>query len=173
LTQQAATYELSVVEDALVGEVPEEDWLLPTILAVANASAAAAHIAATHSAAATEEALRDRIYSALIDVLPIAQIAKQWGISGRSGKRYTFDFGVKLQHDRWLLIDSVAPHHVSIAAKYVAFSDTRDGPDLIAARFAVYDRPLEPDDASLLQQVADLVPFRSLPAGVRREMAAA
>jgi hypothetical protein len=173
ISQQAATHELMVIDDALVGDAADEAWLIPAILSVVNASAAAAHNVVTHSATANEVALRDRIYTALVGFLAPTNIARDWQISGRSGKSYEFDFGVRLFGDRWLLIDSVSPHHVSIAAKYVAFSDTRDGPDQIAARFAVYDRPLEADDVSLLQQVADLVPFASLPAGVRREMATA
>ena len=171
LAQQAASHELLVIEDALVASAIDENWLISAILAVANASATAAHMAVTHSAAASEEALQNRIYTALTRILPVSHITKEWKVSGKSGKKHNFDFGVRLPRDRWVLIDSVSPHHVSIAAKYVAFSDTRDGPDDIAARFAVYDRPLETDDASLLQQVADLVPFTSLPAGVQREMA--
>jgi hypothetical protein len=170
LNQQAATHELSVVEDALVGDAPAEDWLIAAILSVANASAAAAHAIVTHSAAGVEGALRDRIYVALSDILPSAQISRSWKVIGKSGKSYEFDFGIRLKAERWLLIDSVSPHHVSIASKYVAFSDTENASGGIAARFAVYDRPLQDEDASLLQQVADLVPITALPAGVRREI---
>jgi hypothetical protein len=40
----------------------------------------------------------------------------------------------------------------------------------VAAKFAVYDRHLEPEDASLIKQVADLVPFSGLQGGVTREL---
>jgi hypothetical protein len=170
LAQQAAAYDLKVVRNSLVADAADDDWLIPAVLAVVNASAAAAHIAVARSVSSGESNLRERIYAALKDIIQDVRIAKDWKIFGRSGKEYTFDFGVRVHKDNWLLIDSVSPHHVSIAAKYVAFSDTRGGSDQIAARFAVYDRPLEPDDASLIQQVADLMPFMSLPAGVRREM---
>jgi hypothetical protein len=171
LFQQAASHELSVVGDAIVGKAISEDWLVATVLAVANASALAAHTIVAHSAAAAEYDLADRIYTALSSVIPISHISRSWRVTGRSGKNHEFDFGVRLFDDRWILIDSVSPHHVSIAAKYVAFSDTKSHSEQIAARFAVYDRPLQEDDASLLMQVADLVPFLALPAGVRREMA--
>jgi hypothetical protein len=68
------------------------------------------------------------------------------------------------------LIDTVLPHHVSISAKYVAFADTRCDRSTEIGRFAVYDRPLDRAHASLLQQVADLVPFRSLEPGIKRAL---
>lgn len=50
LARQAASYELSIVENALVGEAADEQWLTSTILAVANASAQAAHAVVSRSA---------------------------------------------------------------------------------------------------------------------------
>jgi hypothetical protein len=168
VNRQAAAYHLTVTDDALVAEIESADWLPSAVLAVANASARAAHAAAERVVAATEIALKERILSVLMQYVPPARIAKEYKLVGASGKQHTFDFAVQYEKDGWLVLDAVAPHHVSIAAKYVAFSDTRNS-ELVTNRFAVFDRQLEKDDISLLQQVADLVPFKALPDGVKRE----
>jgi hypothetical protein len=168
LTRQAVAHQLRVVEDALVAEVSGPDWLVPAVLSVANASSAAAFAVVEHSATASDEDLRRRIMAILATIIPERYISKGFELSGRSGKKYTFDFALRRTDDEWLLIDAVSPHHVSIAAKYVAFSDTSGSDHQISGRFAVYDRPLEPDDAELIKQVADLIPFNALSGGVRR-----
>jgi hypothetical protein len=95
-------------------------------------------------------------------------VHRKVAVIGQSGKEHHFDFKIADKQGRILLIDAVAPHPVSIYSKYVAFSDvSRDG-GRESRRFAVYDRPLEPADVSLLQQVADLVPMESLEPGARR-----
>jgi hypothetical protein len=171
VARQAAFHQLSVVEDALVSEVPSRDWLVAAVLAVANASAAAAFSAIEHSAAASDDMLREQIYRILKEVVPPKRLTQYYEIIGRSGKRYKFDFALQRANDNLILVDAVSPHHVSIAAKYVAFSDTKSDENTVSGRFAVYDRPLESDDAELIKQVADLIPFTGLHSGVRREMA--
>lgn len=172
LGRQATAYHLAVVEDAIVGEATSAEWLMSAILSVANASAAAAHAAVERIARSTEAMLKERIYTVLATTVPEASIAKGFEAPGKSGKIYTFDFGVRRASDAWLLMDAVAPHHVSISAKYVAFSDVGGPSDSVAGRFAVYDRPLEADDKALLSQVADIVPLTALKEGVKREFAA-
>jgi hypothetical protein len=169
LDRQAAIFELSVANHALVSRLVSEEWMVSCVLAVANASAAAA-MDAVSSIHRSDSTLRTRIYRSLRGVIEEDRIAREWKIHGRSGKQHAFDFGVRIHDDKWILIDSVSPHHVSIASKYVAFADTGGDSEQIAARFAVFDEPLETDDATLIRQVADLVPFSSLNAGVRREM---
>jgi hypothetical protein len=97
-------------------------------------------------------------------------VTKEFPFIGRSGKEHHFDFAIRKRNERLLLIDTVLPHHVSVSAKYVAFADARFDSSNKICRFAVYDRPLDKADASLLQQVADLVPFRSLELGVKRAL---
>ncbi len=81
---------------------------------------------------------------------------------GQSGKKYDFDFSIPRPDGTPILIDTVVPHHVSIAHKYVAFSDVAASGEGDTKRWAVFDKPLEVDDASLMRQVATLVPFKSL-----------
>ena len=167
LAAEASTHHLQVIEDALVGEAPSREWLVPTILSVANASASAAFAATARLAIGNEESLKSQIFEILTASMPTNLIDRGWEAFGRSGKKYEFAFGVRIFNDTRLLIDIVSPHHVSVSAKYVAFSDTRgEG----VRGFAVYDRPLETEDTALLQQVADLVPIKSLHAGIRREL---
>ena len=170
LARQATFHQLKVIEDTLVSEVPSEEWLVSAVLAVANASAAAAFSVVERSATASDDGLRERIYKILSDVIPQRRLARDYEITGKSGKKYAFNFALRRTDDDWILIDAVSPHHVSIAAKYVAFADTKDQSDMVASRFAVYERTLEPDDAALISQVADLAPFAGLDGGIRREL---
>jgi hypothetical protein len=85
-------------------------------------------------------------------------------VVGRSGKHHRFDFVVR-SFGKVLLLDAVAPHHISIASKYVAFADMAQSRN---KKFAVHDRRLESEDISLLQQVADIVPVTALEGGIKR-----
>jgi len=168
LTRQVGKFGIELNEERLGCDAINIDWLSSAILAVANASAAAAHSALEHTVAAAEGALRDRIYSVLASIIAESKIAKSLEVVGASGKSHKFDFGVTLSTERMLLVDAVTPHHVSIASKYVAFSDASKVEEMRLDKFAVFDKPLAQDDISLLQQVADIVPFQSLRTGIER-----
>lgn len=171
LRQQAEMNHLSLTGDALVADAANNDWLVPAILAVANASAAAAMAVAARSAAAAEDNLRERVEVVLNAVVPEeSRLAKSFEVVGRSGKTHAFDFAVRRHSGQWLLVGAVTPHHASISSRYVAFADTRGENELIGSGLAVYDRPLQDDDAALMLQVAALVQFNALPSGIRREM---
>ncbi len=75
---------------------------------------------------------------------------------------------MKLANDNILVLSAVAPHHSSIAAKYVAFADTR-GQERVS-RFAVYERPLERGDIALMMQVTELVPLSALDPKARKAL---
>jgi hypothetical protein len=170
LARHAARYQIKVVDGALVAEAQSIEWLLSAILTVANASAGAAHAVVEQSRVAGESALRDKVYQVLSGAFDAAIVAREFVFAGRSGKEHRFDFAIRQPQQRLLLIDTVVPHHVSVSAKYVAFADTRLERANGIEGFAVYDRPLEAGDASLLQQVADLVPLRSLEPGLKRAL---
>ena len=51
---------------------------------------------------------------------------------------------------------------MSIAAKYVAFSNTSGLDGDIRGRFIVHDKPLADDDVALLNQCADVLPVVAL-----------
>src|SRR4051812_4425159 len=65
LNRYAGRYQIKVSEDSLVADASSADWLTSAILAVANASAAAAHAALEHMVAATEGQLKEKILSVL------------------------------------------------------------------------------------------------------------
>jgi hypothetical protein len=171
IARQATRYSVCVSEtgDTLFVDAKSVDWLASAIFAVANASASAAHLAIERMVSATEAQLGDRIFETLSRIVPAPSIAKRFEMPGKSGKRHSFDFAVK-QEDELILIDAVAPHHISISAKYVAFADVANRTDGAVEKFAVHDRPLARDDESLLLQVACLVPIKSLEPGVRRAL---
>jgi hypothetical protein len=150
LARHAARHQIKVVEGVLVAEAKSLDWLQAAILAVANASAGAAHAIVERSRAAGESALRDEVDHVLSKVFDSAVVVREFPFTGRSGKEHHFDFAIRRPQQQLLLIDTVVPHHVSVAAKYVAFADTRLDHGGGIERFAVYDRPLEAGDVSLL-----------------------
>ncbi|HEU4549923.1 MAG TPA: hypothetical protein VFS01_09510, partial [Rhizomicrobium sp.] len=160
LKRWAARYYLAIEDhSSLHCTVQDASWLTSAILAVANASSGAANEIVEHIAAATETALKTRIFDVLSEVMPRKAISREFGVRGASGKLHSFDFAIK--HGKGVtLLDAVAPHHVSIAAKYVAFADAggHAGPE----KYAVFDRELDTGDTALLQQVADLIPFSAM-----------
>jgi len=170
VAQQANFHQLAVKSGMLTVDVPNREWLLSAILSVANASAAAARSTLEAVSQATETSLKDMISDVLKKVAPSHSIATEFAMRGRSGKTHHFDFAISRGLNELIVVDAVSPHHVSIASKYVAFSDTSDGFDNIRSRLAVHDKPLDADDVSLLQQVADIVPFASLEPGVKRQL---
>lgn len=167
LTREASRFHLKVSNGALIAEAPTIEWLRAAILAVANGSASAAHAAIGKAAAATERALKERIYIALSHVAPERAIGTDVQVVGASGDVRSFDYGVRIEGDGELLVSAIAPHHSSIYAKYVAFADTKELPKH-TSRFAVYDKPLSEGDVSLMLQVSELVPLKALDLKARR-----
>jgi hypothetical protein len=165
LNQEALRFHLAVVDTSLVAEAPSVDWLEAAILSVSNASAAAATRAVAHLASAVEYDLVAKIYEILLGTFSSKKVSKEFISRGRSGKEYRYDIGVRGDKAELVLINAVSPHPASIAAKYVSFAD---GGFDATAKLAVHERPLEADDVSLLSQVAEIVPLRSLVPGTRR-----
>ena len=170
VSKQAVRYQISVVGDTLVADAPNLDWLGSAILAVANASAAAAYAALDRFVSASEAALKDkaRLLCSRRRALTLDHCGR---LRGRWPQQ---EAPVRLCRSRvrWgmLLLNAVSPHHVSISSKYVAFSDIIHREDMRTDRWAVHDRPLDTGDVSLLLQVADIVPLTSLHQGLERLM---
>lgn len=169
ISRHAEKYKISVMDDetTLYADAPNVDWLFGAIMAVANASAGAAHAAFDRIAAANESDLKIRIHSLLSRIIPEPSVKFDFVQVGQSGKEHHFDFAINKSEDQMILIDAVAPHPISISSKYVAFADTPH----TAQKFAVHDKPLLATDAQLLLQVSQLVPFKSLKPGIQRELA--
>lgn len=158
---EAHRFHLSVVENSLASPDVPIEWLQSAILSVANASALAATSAVAKIVAAAEEALVDKIQRILSATFPAERIAREFSIRGRSGGERHFDFAVRNGSGFNLLINGISPHHSSISAKFVSFSDT----DVeIQKKLAVHDRDLPADDTALLQQVAIVSPLSAFAA---------
>lgn len=168
LLKQANRYGLKIREDTLECDVKEREWLGSAIMAVANASAAAAGSAVEHAVAAAENLLRQRIAEVLESTITSSKISEGFELVGASGKQHRFDFGVSFSNDNLLLVDAVTPHHVSVSSKYVAFADSSRIEGMLVQNMAVFDRRLSEDDVSLLQQVtAAIVPIGGLREGIK------
>lgn len=169
LTLASHRYSLTVAEGVLVAEALSADWVLPAILAVANGSAIAAMAAVEHISAAQDNDFKLRILEHVSRVFPIQNIAADFVYRGASGKTWNIDFAL-IRSGQPILIKSISPHHVSINSSYAAFSDIHalSGEDI--PRLSVFERRLKAEDATLIRQVADLIPFASLEEGTRRAL---
>jgi hypothetical protein len=159
MERHASRFGLSFEQDCFIGTVHKKDWLLSAILAVANTSSCAAQEAIEFIATANEKSLKSRIDEVLSETVPSQSVGREYEVRGKSGKIHQFDFIIRRPTNA-ILMDAVVPHHVSIASKYVAFSDAEL--DTPMTKYAVYDKQLESSDSALMQQVASLVPFTSL-----------
>jgi hypothetical protein len=167
ISAEAARFHLSVSDNRLVSQEVSAEWIAAAILSVANASTCAANSVVARFVAAAEEALTEKINRALISIVPVERIAREFSVRGKSGGERRFDFAVRSGDEYGLLINAVSAHHTSVAAKFVAFADV-EAP--IESKFAVHDGRLETEDTALMQQVASIVPLVSLGAGVRRSL---
>ena len=179
ITEQARLFRLIIRDGALTAEVEGSEWLPSAIMAVANASAAAARAASegVQQSTVTENTLRDLIREVLRElvtesVITQSAIADGFDLRGKSGKRHRFDFAVRERAGGLTLIDAVSPHHVSVASRYVAFSDISGANSNLHGRLIVHQKPLDPEDISLLTQFADVVPLASLGVGIRKYVTA-
>lgn len=168
LVKEANRFRLKLENEVFVSEVLSKEWLPSAVLSVANAASKAAYSAVDHIVAATEANLADRIYLALREVYSESAITREFILDGNSGKSHKFDYAVGDLDKRILLVDAVSPHHSSIAHKYTAFSDVKAALGSSMLGFAVFDKQLELEDASLMRQVADLVPISSVSEGAKR-----
>lgn len=156
LKAAALRFACEVQGKVITANVETSDWLQSAIVSVANAASDAASAAVGKSMQSTKEKLATQIQRILERSPRHIQLDQGVEIQGKSGKTHTFDLAIRLPK-KIVLIDTVVPHPASIAAKYVAFSDT--GRTEAREKFAVYDRELERSDKVLLGNVADLVHF--------------
>jgi hypothetical protein len=168
LARDAVRFRLKVEATKLVAEAISEDWLPSAILSVANASSSAAARIVEHLVAASEADLISRMFTALTRVYTVDRVKTEIEVSGKSGKAHKFNFAVGSFQEKVLLFDAVSPHHSSVAHKYTAFSDVKSAHVASAVGFVVFDRPLDSEDVSLMQQVAEVVPIASVSAASQR-----
>ncbi|HWV60283.1 MAG TPA: hypothetical protein VN034_06500 [Sphingopyxis sp.] len=150
-------YSVNAESGMLWAESNNSEWLVPAILAVANASAMAAR-AALEMADRNEKSLNGQIQEVLMRHIPPHRIAKNYEYRGRSGHMWPIDFAVTAE--RVTLIKSVVQNGNSINSTYAAFGDIGD--DAPINKYAVFDRELKQDSTALIRQVADLVPMKAL-----------
>lgn len=146
-------------ESKLIAEAESQDWLWAAVAAVANAAADAARGAIGRVRVSREEDLIAKT-KAILDRAPWRPTtSRDFKQAGESGKVHTFDLAVEAGRSI-ALIDAVVAHPGSIAAKYLAFSDTPARAGLF--KYALYDGELAPEDKALLTNVADLIAFQAI-----------
>lgn len=140
-------------------EAPSSDWLWAAIVSVANASSDAARTAVGKIRISKEENIILKTKAVFDRALWKPSTKLEFQYPGSSGKIHTFDLAV-ISDGKTALFDAITPHPNSIAAKYLAFSDTTTQPGIY--KYAVYENELEPHDKALMSNVADLVSYKSL-----------
>lgn len=144
------------------------EWLASAIMSVANASSSAA-TALLNSASddrVEDREFRERTYLTLCDAFNSKHVPRRIKRRGRTGKLYTFAFGVTYKSEV-ALIDTVTPNAISVASRFTAFSAT--GGRKEHGAFLAYKRTLSNADSALLAEVADIVPLEALVASIERE----
>lgn len=159
LTSSASAFGCEVRNGQVRIEIQDKEWLWSAISSVANASSDAARAAVGRIRVTKEENLIRRTKAILDGARWKPETKLDVVHPGRSGKLHTFDLSIKHGH-ALALIDAVVPHPNSIAAKYLAFSDTETRPGLY--KYALYESDLGQENKALLQNVADLVSFKAI-----------
>lgn len=159
LKAAAARYSLLSENEELFAIADNIDWLPNVVAAVANGAAFAANTAVEQALHRQQKTLKDRIEENLRSEFPDLRrrLVRDYQYRGKSGKVWDLDFAIVAE--QLTLIKSVTPHHNSIAATYTALSDIASQGN---RRLSVYQKRPKEDDAALLRQVAELVPFAAL-----------
>ncbi|GGD44003.1 hypothetical protein GCM10011358_29690 [Sinisalibacter lacisalsi] len=139
--------------------MPSGDWLWSAVASVANAAADAARAAVGRVGATRESNLIGRTKAILDKAQWKPKTSRDFKYPGKSGKIHTFDLSIESDH-KLALVDAVVAHPGSIAAKYLAFSDTESRPGLF--KYALYENELAPEDKALLSNVADLISYKAI-----------
>lgn len=159
LSTSAQAFGCEQRESKLIVEAQSSDWLWAAIATVANASADAARGAVGRVRVSKEADLISKMKNILDNAAWGPKTARDYKQVGESGKLHTFDLAVEAGRSL-ALIDAVVPHPGSIAAKYLAFSDTPKRLGLF--KYAIYDGEIAQEDKALLSNVADLVSFKAI-----------
>lgn len=147
------------VDGQIRAKVPSQEWLWSAIASVANAAADAARASVGRVRQTKEVGLIHRTKAILDGANWAPKTQLEFPYPGRSGKIHTFD--LLIEHGRAIaLMDAVVDHPNSIAAKYLAFSDTERRPGLF--KYAVYEGDLSAADKSLISDVAELIRFDAI-----------
>lgn len=139
--------------------VEDTSWLYGAVLAVANASADAARSAVQKIRLASEYSIIHKAKAVFDDAPYAPETRLEYSFAGESGKQHSFDLAV-FHGNKVALIDAVVPHHTSIAAKYLAFSDTPRSSKIF--KYAVFDGELSTPDKTLISDVADLIELSAM-----------
>ncbi len=165
LERAGRRHSVMVSDGALVARPPDEEWLYPAVLAVANASALAARYALESVQNRSESSLKDMIFEKLKRAVPESKIGKDFEYRGRSGHMWQVDFAVR--EEGLILVKSVVQNGNSINSNYAAFGDIGEAEEVL--KFSVFEQALNPDSEALLRQVAALVPIAALTQMVHRQ----
>jgi hypothetical protein len=173
MREYASLFGVDSDDHRIFGRALTHDWLPNVIMAVANASAAAANalvMSKSDLAKQDDNEFREHAFQILREAFTDKRVPRRVKRRGRTGKMYTFAFGVTLK-EKMSLVDVVAPSSISVASRFTTFSAVT--PRAFGGAFLAYNRDLASEDAALLSEVADVLPLDALVASVERSFDAA
>ena len=167
----SALYGADTDDHRIYARALSPDWLPSAVMSVANASAAAATALVTGAGddRVEDREFRERTYLALCDAFKSDHVPRRIKKRGRTGKLYTFAFGVT-HKSSIALVDTVTPNAISVASRFTSFSAVGGRKEYGA--FLAYKRELAGADSALLSEVADVLPLEALVASIEREFRA-
>lgn len=171
MREYAAMYGADTDDHRIFARALSPDWLVSVVLSVANASAAAATALVNSATAdrADDKEFREHTFVTLCQAFTESRVPRRVQRRGRTGKLYTFAFGVRFKNSI-ALVDTVSPSPISVASRFTSFSAV--GGRGSNGAFLAYNRPLASADSALLAEVADVVPLEILVASIEREFRA-
>ncbi|KAA0573337.1 hypothetical protein FZ983_30455 [Azospirillum sp. B21] len=163
LHKYARAQGLRVERGAIISPPVNAENLPVAILLVANASQEAAHRELEHRKMRPARDFKQMLENILWQRFP-NRTEKDRLFLGESNRQYKFDYTVKAESGKLLLLDAVTPDYSSIASRVLANLDVRNrGDEGIVQRIVYDDRfPWKAEDILLLENGAPTVPYSAL-----------
>jgi hypothetical protein len=153
--QQAAKRGLKFDGHTIHIEDVAEGMLVAAVIAVANASAAAAHAAIANDGERREEMRKNIIFQKVRLAFPDANVSRVLDVAGVRAT-WTAHNVVHLRNDRLAIFEPVTGHQNSISSKFLMFSDLLQRGSLSLNAVFSDPRKLSPK-AQMLKEVANVV----------------
>lgn len=153
--QQAAKRGLKTDGHSIHIEDVAEGMLVSAIIAVANASAAAAHAAITNDGERREEVRKNVIFQKVRLAFPDASVSRSLEVPGGRAI-WTAHNVVHLRNNRLAIFEPVTSHQNSISSKFLMFSDLSQRQEVLLNAVFSDPRKLSPK-AQMLKEVANIV----------------
>jgi len=165
ISKTAFEFSLDTKNGEIYSIVENLEWMKPSILAIANCSAKALEAIISKRISFVENTMLEHLGKKVrtVEIRKRFNIELETELKGYSGKTHKFDLVLSSKNsEKSFLINSVTPHHASIAHRFTAFADIVRNGHPRDNNLAVFQDELAVNDSSLMLQVANLAPLSSI-----------